>query len=129
MKKIYFEKSQKTSDETITKFYFNKNNKFFNNLQFLKNKIDSLLNSEKSSDSVKKQLKKLKNFDFEKYDCFYIYSNSLCFGINCETKTIDFYKNDFDSIINLQGYSKNYNCKIDSKSQNQNDSIDSSDFE
>ena len=77
MKKIYFEKSQKTSDETITKFYFNKNNKFFNNLQFLKNKIDSLLNSEKSSDSVKKQLKKLKNFDFEKYDCFYIYSYSL----------------------------------------------------
>ena len=56
MKKIYFEKSQKTSDETITKFYFNKNNKFFNNLQFLKNKIDSLLNSEKSSDSVKKKL-------------------------------------------------------------------------
>lgn len=126
--KIYFDKIQNTSDKTITKFFYNVNDKNYNNLDFLKNKIKSLLTSDKTTESVKKQLKKLVNFDFEKYDCFYIYSNMLCFGINCESKTIDFFKNDFDSVINLQGYEKNYNCKIESKNKKQV-VIDSSDFQ
>ena len=128
MSKIYFDKIQNTSDKTITKFYYNVNDENYNNLDFLKNKIKSLLTSDKTTDSVKKQLKKLVNFDFEKYDCFYIYSNALCFGIDCESKIIDFYKNDFDSVINLQGYEKKYNCKIESKNKTQV-VIDSSDFQ
>ena len=127
MKKIYFEKAQKTNDATITKFYFNKNNKFFNNLQFLKDKITSLLLSEKTSASVKKQLNKLAKANFEKYDCFYIYSNTLCFGIDAQNKIIDFYKNDFDAVVDLQGFTKNYNCKI-AVNQQQNQKVDASDF-
>lgn len=126
MSKIYFEKIQNTSDQSITKFYYNKYDQFYNDLDFLKSKIKSLIKSEKTSESVKKQLTRLVNFDFEKYDLFYIYSNILCFGINTQEKKIDFYKNDFDSIINLQGFTKNYNCKIGSSDQDQ--VIDSSDL-
>ena len=125
--KVYFNKIQNTNEQSITKFYFNKKNQLFNNLEFLQNKIKSLIESEKTSESVKKQLRKLSQIDFAKYDCFYIYSNVFCFGIDSQNKIIDFYKNDFDSVIDLQGYTKNYNCKIASN-QNQNQKIDSSDF-
>lgn len=126
--KVYFNKIQNTSDSTITKFYYNESDNNYNNLDFLKNKIKSLLRSEKTSESVKKQLKKLVNFDFNKYNCFYIYSNTLCFGIDTKNKIIDFYKNDFDSVINLQGFAKNYNCKIKSGRASDSDSVDASDF-
>lgn len=126
--KVYFNKIQNTSDKTITKFYYNKNDVNYSNLDFLKQKIKSLLKSEKSTDSIKKQLKKLVNFDFEKYDCFYIYSNTLCFGIDAKNKIIDFYKNNFDSIIKLDGYTKNYNCKIESARSSDCDTVDASDF-
>lgn len=127
MSKVYFNKIQNTNEQSITKFYFNKNNPLFNNLDFLQNKIKSLIGSDKTSESVKKQLRKLSQIDFNKYDCFYIYSNVFCFGIDSQNKIIDFYKNDFDSVIDLQGYTKNYNCKI-AGNQNQNQKIDSSDF-
>lgn len=124
---VYFNKIQNTSEQSITKFYFNKKNQLFNNLDFLKNKIKSLLESEKTSESVKKQLRKLALVDFDSYDCFYIYSNTFCFGINTNKKTIDFYKNDFDSVVDLQGFTKNYNCKI-AVNQQQNQKVDASDF-
>ena len=131
-KKIYFNKAQNTSEKTITKFWFNRFDVNYNNLDFLVDKIKKLVKSEKTTDSVKKQLTRLIDFDFTKYDCFYIYSNKLCFGINSESKTIDFYDSDFDSIINLKDFTKNYNCKIatkkSTKSQKQNDSVDSSVF-
>lgn len=124
---VYFNKIQNTNDKSITKFYYNKNDKLFNNLEFLQNKIKSLLTSEKTTESVKKQLKRLVNFDFTKYDCFYIYSNNLCFGINLTDKIIDFYKNDFDSVINLSDFTKNYNCKIESQNKT-TESVNDSDF-
>ena len=124
---VYFNKIQNTSEQSITKFYYNKKNQLFNNLEFLKNKIKSLIESEKTSESVKKQLRKLAQVDFDSYDCFYIYSNVFCFGINTSKKTIDFYKNDFDSVVDLQGFTKNYNCKIASNQQ-QNQKVDASDF-
>lgn len=128
MKKIYFNKIQNTNDKTISKFYFNKNNEMFNNIDFLQNKIKSLLESNKTTESIKKQLKRLQLIDFNKYDCFFIYSNTFCFGIDAKNKVIDFYKNDYDSIIDLQGYTKNYNCKAPSSRGGCNDIIDSSDF-
>ena len=128
MAKIYFTKSQNTNDKSITRFYYNKSDKNYNNLDFLIDKIAKLIASDKTTDNAKKQLQKLRNFDFAKYDCFYIYSNQLCFGIDKNTKTIDFYNNDYDSIINLQDYAKNYNCKYASAHTSDCDKIDSSDL-
>ena len=125
--KIYFNKIQNTSDSTITKYWFNRFDKNYNNLDFLIEKIKKLVSSDKATDSVKKQLQKLVNFDFTKYDCFYIYSNKLCFGVDCKNQVIDFYDNNFDSVVNLDNYTKNYNCKVATKT-NQNDSVDSSVF-
>lgn len=128
MSKVYFNKIQNTNDKTISKFYFNKNNEMFNNIDFLQNKIKSLLESEKTTDSIKKQLKRLQLIDFAKYDCFFIYSNAMCFGINAQNKVIDFYKNEYDAVVDLQGYNKNYNCKAPSTRGGNNDKIDASDF-
>lgn len=128
MSKVYFNKIQNTNDKTISKFYFNKNNDMFNNIDFLQNKIKSLLESNKATESIKKQLKRLQLIDFNKYDCFFIYSNVFCFGIDSQNKVIDFYKNDYDSVIDLQGYTKNYNCKAPSTRGGSNDKIDASDF-
>ena len=128
MAKIYFTKSQNTSDKSITRFYYNKNNSNYNNLDFLIEKIKKLIASDKTTDSVKKQLQKLQKIDFTKYDCFYIYSNNLCFTIDKKTKTIDFYNNDYDSIIAIDGYNKNYNCKIASNRTSDSDKIDASDL-
>ena len=128
MAKIYFTKSQNTSDKSITRFYYNKNDNNYNNLDFLIDKIKKLIASDKSTDSVKKQLQKLQKIDFTKYDCFYIYSNQLCFTIDKNTKTIDFYNNDYDAIIKLQDYTKNYNCKIASNRTSNCDNVDASDL-
>lgn len=133
-KKVYFNKIQKTDDKTITKFYYNKNDKNYNNLDFLIAKIKNLIKSPKSTEGIKKQLNRLVDFDFAKYDCFYIYSNKLCFGINTTEKTVDFYDNDFDCVVKIAGYKNNYNCKLpkstsgNSTKSNDNDTIDANDF-
>jgi hypothetical protein len=126
--KVYFNKIQNTSEQSITKFYFNKNHQLFDNLEFLQNKIKQLIDSNKTSESVKKQLRKLAQVDFNKYDCFYIYSNVFCFGIDTQHKTIDYYKNEYDSVVDLQGYKENYNCKVPSTRGGDNDKINADDF-
>ena len=82
MSKIYHKIQKYTTDESIRYFYYSKKKDSADELQFLKNKIDSLLKSNLVSDSVKKQLLKLKAIDFNKYNCFYIYSNSLKYAID-----------------------------------------------
>lgn len=128
MQNLYFEKAQKTNESSITKFYYNKYNKNYNNFDFLQNKIKSLLQSEKVTESVKKQLKRLTCVNFALYDCFFIYSNVFCFGIDSQNKIIDFYKNDYDSVIDLQGYTKNYNCKINTKNKTESEKINDFDL-
>ena len=128
MSKIYFTKSQNTSDKSITRFYYNKNDKNYNNLDFLIEKIKKVIASDKSSENTKKVLQKLQSLDLSKYDCFYIYSNNLCFGIDKQNKVIDYYNNDYDSIIKLNDYEQNYNCKLPSNRTSNCDKIDASDL-
>lgn len=135
MQNKYFDKKQNTSNKSITMYYYNRFQKNFNNLDFLKNKIDELLNLPEVSDNTKKQLNRLNRVDFDSYDLFFIYSNSFKLGINHKNKIVDFYDNDYQYFVDLdyfksQNYTINFNVKIkqggDSKSQNK---IDASDFE
>ena len=117
MSKKYFYKMQKTSDQTITCFYYNKKDINYNNIDFINKKINDLIKSEKTSDNVKKQLKRLKNLDLKYYDLFFIYSNAIKIGINHNDKVIDFYDNDYDQFIDQDyfknnNYHFNYNTKI-----------------
>jgi hypothetical protein len=133
---VNLQKKQYTTSESITCFYYNKSDNNFNNLDFLINKIKSLLESEKTSESVKKQLNRLQYADFNKYDLFFVYSNVLFFGIDKANNTIDFYR-DCDYMIDksiLDKFNKNYHCKIDlpagakKRKKTEPQKIDASDF-
>ena len=133
---VNLQKKQYTTSESITCFYYNKSDNNFNNLDFLINKIKSLLESEKTSESVKKQLNRLQYADFNKYDLFFVYSNVLFFGIDKTNNTIDFYR-DCDYMIDksiLDKFNKNYHCKIavpagaKKRKKTEPQKIDSSDF-
>lgn len=132
--KVYFDKMQNTNDKSITKFYYNKFDPNYNNLDFLKKKIIDLIKSPKTTESIKKLLIKLKDFNFDQYDCFYIYASKLIFGIKTQEKTIDFYDNKFDCVIKLKDYFYNYNCKLpkikkdQSDQEKESDQIDPSDL-
>lgn len=138
MSKKYFYKMQKTSDNTITCFYYNKSDDNYNNLDFLNQKIKDLIESQKTSDNTKKQLKRLQCVNLDYYDLFFIYSNTLKIAINHNDKIIDFYDNDYDLFIDKKlfeskNYQFNYNAKINTSiNKNQKlikqDIIDSSDL-
>lgn len=127
MKKIYFKKQKYTNDSTIRYFYFNKKSDSSDELQFLKNKIKSLLNSKITSDSVKKQLKKLNAIDFNKFNSFYIYSNSLKYAIDDEFVLI-FDKNFYSLFDKKISDEKIKFMQIKLNSSNSNDSIDDDDL-
>ena len=133
--KVNLQKKQNTNNKSITCYFYNKSDSNYNNLQFLIDKINQLLKSDKTTDSVKKLLNRLQYANFEKYDLFFVYSNVLYFGIDKANKTIDFYR-DCDYMIDkdfLSKLQKNYNCKINipksEKQKAKNQLIDSNDLQ
>lgn len=124
MAKIYFKKQKFTNDVTIRYFYFNKNTDDKSELEFLKNKIKSLLDSKLTSAGVKKQLNKLKSIDFTRFNCFYIYSNDLKFAID-DNNVVLFDKNFYCLFDKKVADDKIKICKLKINSSDSNDSIDS----